>query len=178
MLKRGGHVIYMRHASTDHRQIDHKGDDFEDCSWQRNLSKKGRDEARAIGSGLASMDVPIGKVYSSPYCRCKDTAALAFGRYEVERELRFAIASDKEETRLLSNRLRELLLTAPAEGTNTVLVSHTANLKEAAYIWPKPEGVMVVFRQTEGGKLRYVGRITPTFWQRVSDADGQATKPL
>jgi len=48
-LQKGGFVLYLRHASTDFSQNDEKMTSYEDCAHQRNLTDKGRAEARALG---------------------------------------------------------------------------------------------------------------------------------
>ena len=60
-----------------------------------------------------------------------------------------------------------MLRTPPPNGTNTVIVSHTANLKEAVGIWPKPEGVIHVFKPRQDQSI-YVGKITPNAWKNLS----------
>ncbi|OQX57569.1 MAG: hypothetical protein B5M52_07110 [Helicobacteraceae bacterium 4484_230] len=163
-LKEGGYIIYMRHGATVHSQSDRTDSDFENCALQRNLSKEGKDTAQAVAAAFKQEHIPVGKVLSSPYCRCKDTARLAFGHFAIDRNLRFALISDINETIALKEHLRDLLLSEPDTGTNTVLVSHTANLKEAAGIWPKPEAVMIVFRRLGKNRLGYIGKIEPGFW--------------
>jgi hypothetical protein len=61
-----------------------------------------------------------------------------------------------------------MLATAPAKGSNAVIVSHTANLREAAGIWPKPEGVAYVFRPLPRGGFEAVARILPDEWGGVA----------
>jgi hypothetical protein len=48
-LRQGGYVLYMRHTSTDFSRNDANSRSFEDCANQRNLTDKGRAEARAVG---------------------------------------------------------------------------------------------------------------------------------
>jgi len=87
MLKEGGYVIYFRHGSTpDYREP--KVEDFADCPKQRNLNSIGRYQAFLIGEGFRNLGIPVGEVFSSPYCRCVDTARLAFGKYVILDELR------------------------------------------------------------------------------------------
>src|SRR3954447_21767506 len=45
-LRQGGYVLYLRHAATDFSQDDSQMKSYEDCSTQRNLTDKGRAEAR------------------------------------------------------------------------------------------------------------------------------------
>jgi phosphohistidine phosphatase SixA len=163
-LQSGGFIIYLRHAATDRTQIDRDRNDLSNCQSQRNLSATGREQARIIGEAIRNLGIPIGTVMSSPYCRCQDTAELAFGTSVVSRELRFGVGDDVQQTNQLSASLNTLLSTPPASGTNTVLVSHTANLKEATGIWPQPEGAAYVFEPLPDQGFEYLGRIPPDEW--------------
>ena len=163
-LQTGGLVVFLRHATTDRTQVDRDRNDLSNRLSQRNLSAEGRDQARAIGDGIRALNIPVGTVITSPYCRCKDTAQLAFGTSKVSNDLRFGLGDDMKQTAYLSQALTTLLSTPPSPGTNTVLVSHTANLKEAAGIWPKPEGAAYVFKPLPGQDFEYLGRIPPDAW--------------
>ncbi len=79
-LRGGGYILYFRHTSTDFGQNDERMTGYEDCARQRNLTDAGRAEARAIGSALRELDIPIGDVLASPFCRTMETARLMFGR--------------------------------------------------------------------------------------------------
>ncbi len=79
-LRAGGHVALMRHASTEPGLGDPPGYKLDDCATQRNLSAQGREEARRIGERLRKEGVVVEKVYTSPWCRCRDTALEAFGK--------------------------------------------------------------------------------------------------
>jgi hypothetical protein len=79
ILKSGGQVVIMRHAATDGTAGDRDTMRLEDCSTQRNLSPSGRDEARRIGSAFRARGITVDDVRSSVWCRCLDTATLAFG---------------------------------------------------------------------------------------------------
>src|SRR5436190_10548946 len=81
-LRKGGLVILMRHAATEPGLGDPAGFRIGDCSTQRNLSEAGRADARRIGERFRAERVPITRVYTSPWCRCRETALLAFGRAE------------------------------------------------------------------------------------------------
>src|SRR3954468_8390946 len=77
-LRQGGYVLYMRHASTDFSQDDARMTSYEDCSTQRNLTDKGRAEARRLGSYIKNLEISIGAVYASPFCRTMGTVRLPF----------------------------------------------------------------------------------------------------
>src|SRR3954466_2142251 len=57
-LRHGGYVLYLRHASTDFGQNDTEMKSFEDCANQRNLTDKGREEARALGAEIKRLKIP------------------------------------------------------------------------------------------------------------------------
>ncbi len=77
-LRAGGVVAVLRHALAP-GSFDPPGFVLGDCTTQRNLSEDGRAQARAIGAWFATRDLVPARVRSSPWCRCIDTATLAFG---------------------------------------------------------------------------------------------------
>ena len=79
LLRQGGHVVLLRHAITTPGVGDPADMRLEDCTTQRNLSEEGREQARRIGEGFRQFRVPVEQVLSSQWCRCIETAALAFG---------------------------------------------------------------------------------------------------
>jgi len=121
-LRHGGYVLYLRHASTDFGQNDAQMKSFEDCANQRNLTDKGRNEARALGAEIKRLKIPIGPVYASPFCRTRETAQLAFGRYERTNEARGGPANTNDPTRY--EPLRQLLTRKPPSGQNALIASH------------------------------------------------------
>ncbi len=80
-LRRGGVVLVLRHARAP-GTFDPPGFRLGDCSTQRNLSEEGRAQARQLGAYLKSQQLTPSRVRSSPWCRCVDTAELAFGSAE------------------------------------------------------------------------------------------------
>ena len=121
-LRHGGYVLFLRHASTDFSQNDERMTSFDDCTTQRNLTDKGRDEARALGAEIKRLAIPIGPVYASPFCRTRETAQLAFGRYDRTNEARGGPANTNDPTRY--EPLRKLLTARPPSGKNAVVSSH------------------------------------------------------
>ena len=162
-LQEGGFVVYLRHAATDRSKEDDVVVDLEDCSTQRNLSERGRDPARSIGRAFRTLEIPVGAVLSSEYCRTHETADLAFGRAKLEPALTgFPEPGDPSyDTRV--RRTKGLLAQAPAEGENTVLVAHIKNLEEAAGISIE-EGEIAVFEPLGGTRYRYLGHIPAGAW--------------
>src|SRR5688572_13223171 len=87
LLKGGGQVILMRHAITTPGVGDPPGMRLDNCSTQRNLTDDGRRHAREAGDALRARGVPVDRVVSSPWCRCIETARLAFGKAETSAAL-------------------------------------------------------------------------------------------
>ena len=90
---------------------------YEDCASQRNLTDKGRGEARAIGEHVKRLGIPIGTVLASPFCRTMETARLAFGKAQaMQRGARRPCAAVGCEA---LRRTEEAALDAGAESART-----------------------------------------------------------
>jgi broad specificity phosphatase PhoE len=121
-LRHGGLILYFRHTATDFGQSDEAMTGYEDCARQRNLIDRGREEARRIGAAIRRLDLPIGDVLASPFCRTLETARLIFGRATPTPAVRGGPARPESAERYAE--LRSLLSTAPRAGTDLVIVSH------------------------------------------------------
>ena len=101
ILKKGGNIIFIRHAIAPGNG-DPQNFDISNCSTQRNLSKDGELQALKIGKFFKENEIKLTKVLSSEWCRCKDTAKIAFGNYETKNFLnsfydeRFSENKDKQ----------------------------------------------------------------------------------
>jgi phosphohistidine phosphatase SixA len=163
-LQEGGYVIYFRHAATDRSQKDLTPVNFSSCATQRNLSEQGREQSRTVGQAFRALGINVATVMTSPFCRCLDMGKLAFGAVTVSEGLLFSIHKDQQETERLAATLRTLLGTVPQDGGNTVLISHSVNLKEAARIDPKTEGEAHIFRPHGDGRFSHIAQIGPQEW--------------
>ena len=85
-LKQGNNLIFIRHAYAPGGG-DPKNFDINDCSTQRNLNYIGKRQANKIGEFFIQNQIPFDKVYSSGWCRCKDTALIAFKKFEIKKFL-------------------------------------------------------------------------------------------
>src|SRR5262252_5186444 len=103
-LREGGLIIYFRHTSTDFGQNDDQMTGFEDCARQRNLTDAGREEARRIGAELKRLNIPVGEVLASPFCRTMETARLIFGRAESSSDVRGGPARPEDPQRYAALR--------------------------------------------------------------------------
>jgi broad specificity phosphatase PhoE len=74
-LKTRGTVIMFRHALAPGFG-DPSNFRVDDCGTQRNLDARGREQSKAIGSQFKRLGFSSDVVYSSPWCRCLETARL------------------------------------------------------------------------------------------------------
>jgi broad specificity phosphatase PhoE len=103
-LRHAGHIIYVRHGVTQHSQRDMNRENLNDCSLQRNLSEASKKDLQLIAQSIRQLNIPIGKVSSSPYCRCRETSQILFGYYEIDPNLQFSISMNQEESRKLADQ--------------------------------------------------------------------------
>ncbi len=172
-LRGGGYVVFLRHAATDHSQEDVPGVPLTNCAGQRNLTDAGRNQAEVIGRSWRALELPLGDVLSSGYCRTRETAELAFGRFEIVPALT-GIPSEQVGTYTGRVRaLRRLLGTKPPDGENTVVVGHIKNLEAATKIEIE-EGEVAIFEPLGDSRYRLVSRIPASAWPQLAEQDPAA----
>jgi len=161
-MRDGGLVIYWRHALTDRSQRDSDLSDMDRCETQRNLNSPGRQQARGVGDAFERLGIPVGTVLTSAFCRNRDTAELAFGRYEeVDDLFNLPAVRDQARREWLVTSLRERLATPPDDAAqNTVIVGHNLNLRAAANVFID-EGGIAVFEPLGGNRFRHLGSLRP-----------------
>jgi phosphohistidine phosphatase SixA len=165
-LRGGGLILYFRHTSTDFGQSDDAMSGYEDCARQRNLTDNGRDEARRIGAAIKRLDIPIGDVLASPFCRTRETAQLIFGRATVAPAVRGGPA--RPETNDRYAELRKLLSTPPRAGTNLAIASHGNPFRAVTDTQYLAEGEAAVIRPLGAQGFRIVARIPKDGWDALT----------
>lgn len=141
-LKEGGKVVLVRHAEID-RSF---GDSFlldESCFSEKNLNDLGKKQALEIKKQFAFYGISVNKVLSSPHCRTKDTAKLAFGHYTVEPLLRLTKALTPEQAQANIVKTKELIGSYTG-AENLILVTHRPNIGELAMIRVEPSEIVVL----------------------------------
>ena len=126
LLRTGGCAVLIRHAQTVAGVGDPPGFRVDMCSTQRNLSEDGRAQARRIGQWFQSLGLKPRAVQSSAWCRCKDTADLAFGRHVVWPALNSTFGN-RDMQAAQTAQLRTALARIPA-GQFEVWVTHQVNM--------------------------------------------------
>lgn len=158
-LRRGSSVLLIRHASTEPGLGDPPAFRLGDCATQRNLSAKGREESARLGERLRREKVPIARVFTSPWCRCRDTAMLAFGRAEDWEPLSSIFDyPDREADYSESVRKRIAGYAARPPGGNVVMVTHNVNIAALTKL-SVAQGEIVVVRADGCCALRTLGRV-------------------
>ena len=147
-----GGVLMLRHASTESGLGDPPEFTLGQCSTQRNLSEQGRAEARAMGQWMQHHQLHADVVLSSQWCRCQDTARLAFGRAQDWPALNSTFAGQGQAT-AQDKALRERLRQMPA-GRMEIWVTHQVNMTGLTGAYPGFGEAFVVDAQ---GRLRARG---------------------
>ncbi|MCV0437114.1 MAG: histidine phosphatase family protein [Hydrogenophaga sp.] len=125
LLREGGCVLLMRHAQTDPGVGDPPNFEIGNCSTQRNLSAAGREQARRVGAAFVRERVKVDQVRSSAWCRCVDTAMLAFKQNTVWPPINSFFGSD---TRDVQTRAVLDAVQGWQAPRNLVLVTHQVNI--------------------------------------------------
>ena len=122
--KKGDKIILIRHALAPGGG-DPPGFKINDCKTQRNLNKVGIEQSKAIGKLFKKNKIPVDKVLSSQWCRCKDTAKYAFKNYFEFSALNSTFQSSfaKNEPKQLK-QLRTFVNNWDGDGGNLVLITH------------------------------------------------------
>jgi len=156
LLRNGGQVVLLVHANAPGTG-DPAHFDIDNCRTQRNLSDRGRQQARRIGALFAARAEPVGQVYASRYCRTLETARLAFGNGLVEAwEPLDPVSSDEEQAAEQRQAILELISDYSDSG-NLVLVTHQDVVRALAGVNAREGEAVIVVPQGEG--LHSIGRI-------------------
>ena len=155
-LRSGGFVVFIRHALTDSGVGDPPGFKLGDCTTERNLNDAGRAEAKRLGEAFRRRKVPVAQVLSSEWCRCRDTASIAFGIYEPWPALN-NLFGRSEHSAAQTGAILERATRFRGPG-NLVLVSHGSTIVPVSGVSPAP-AEMIVMKPAGAGSLKLVGRI-------------------
>lgn len=159
-LRQGGVLILMRHAITEPGTGDPPGFRIDDCQTQRQLSAEGRAQAKRLGALLAAHGVRPLAVFSSAWCRCVDTAKLAFPNVPVKNLPALdSLFMDNSREPEQTAALREAIGRISPSGV-TVWVTHQANATALTGEF-LGMGNALVLRPDGAGKFRALGRLSP-----------------
>ncbi len=160
LLREGGVIIAFRHALAP-GTFDPPEFRLGDCRTQRNLSDGGRAQARRMGEWFEARRLKPARVRSSPWCRCVDTAQLAFGSAEVWP----ALGSPRGATETTNAESLRTLRTALANATRQrgrfeAWVTHMFVLSDLAATGSS-SGEGLVLRAGPDGAVQVLARLAP-----------------
>lgn len=154
LLREGGHVVLIRSAMAPGTG-EPQNFEIDKCGTQRNLSERGRLQARKMGALIAARAAPVEQVLTSRYCRTRETARLAFGDGEDFAPLDPPSEDDTARAAQIETIMREI---RDYSGSgNLIFVTHLETIR-ALTGEPAREGEAVVVRP-DGDKLHVLGRI-------------------
>tara|TARA_R110000772_G_scaffold268571_1_gene396347 strand:- start:76403 stop:76972 length:570 start_codon:yes stop_codon:yes gene_type:complete len=157
VLSEGGYFAMVRHALAPGGG-DPKGFTLGDCSTQRNLNDVGRAQARRIGETFRAGGITQARVFTSQWCRCRDTAAgMALGRVvDLPALNSYHREPNQKDSRLAG--IRAWLTEQPLDRP-TVLVTHFTLISGLVGIGPRP-GDIVIVRRDGDGRFTVVATVT------------------
>ena len=152
LLRQGGCVLLLRHAQTEPGVGDPPGFSLSQCSTQRNLSAEGRAQAQRLGTWMRSQGLTPQAVRTSAWCRCRDTATLAFGSATDWRALNSFFGSRSNEP-AQTRELRQTLQ-AVRPGTWEAWVTHQVNISALTGEFTSMGEALIVSAGAEGVTIR------------------------
>ena len=155
-LRTGEAFALMRHALAP-GSGDPDNFAVADCSTQRNLDARGRAQARQVGERFRAHGIGSATVYSSPWCRCLDTATgLDLG--PVRRLDSLGSIHRRPDLRDPRVAVLQAWLEAHDGGGPLVLVSHHSVIRALTGVGPA-SGEIIVARQRADGSVAVLGRL-------------------
>ena len=141
-LQKGGKLIFIRHAYAPGGG-DPDNFDIYDCTSQRNLSDSGRVQSQKIGNFFKKNKISIGKVYSSEWCRCKETASIAFKKYKTKNFLNSFFSA-----KFANNRKKQIIdfdkfISTWDKNQNLVFVTHYVVISEILNYAPSSGEIVI-----------------------------------
>ncbi|MEI4233079.1 histidine phosphatase family protein [Roseovarius sp. D22-M7] len=156
LLKQDGVVALMRHALAPGTG-DPAGFELGECSTQRNLDDRGRAQARRTGEALRDAGVTFDHVWTSQWCRSRDTARLMDMGEVVEKPPLNSFFGGQGDRARQTAETRALIAALPPDA-RLLIVTHQVNITALTGRAVR-SGEIIVTRRTEDG-LRPVGRIS------------------
>jgi phosphohistidine phosphatase SixA len=150
-----GRIVLFRHALAPGTG-DPANFTLGDCSTQRNLNDQGRADSRAIGQAFRDKGIKVGRVLTSQWCRCVETAELAFPG-QVEEEPVFNSFFQNRSAGPEQTRAGQRILEQWSGDGALVVITHQVNITALTEIFPQSgEGIVI---QINNGEIDVIGRL-------------------
>ena len=141
-LEDGGKLIFIRHAYAP-GSGDPNNFNLNDCSTQRNLSDDGREQAKYIGDFFKENKIKIDKVLSSEWCRCKETAKIAFKDFSTNSFLNSFYSSKYAKNRDKQVKALKHYIKKFKSNKNLIFVTHYVLISELLNYGPSSGEIVV-----------------------------------
>jgi len=155
--ERRGQVLFLRHALAPGA-----GDPpemrLDDCTTQRNLSAEGRDQARALGRRLRAAGIGAARVWTSQWCRCRETAVLLGFGEPVEMTALNSFFQDRTHEQDYREALAVFLEELSPDGPPVILVTHYVTIQAMTGQRPA-SGAGVWMRRSAVGGWEPAGKV-------------------
>ena len=141
-LTDGGKLIFIRHAYAP-GSGDPNNFNLNDCSTQRNLSDRGKKQAEHIGTIFRENKIEIDEVYSSEWCRCKETAKIAFTNFTTKNFLNSFFSSNYAKNK--TKQIKDLMKFVKKNDfkKNIIFVTHYVLISEVLDYAPSSGEIIV-----------------------------------
>ena len=166
LMKQPGHLTFMRHALAPFegapRETARTADALGPCETQRNLSDQGRANAVRIGEMFRSSGVAFEQVFTSKWCRCRETAELIMQRPVENWPLikSFYTDPDKSKGPVQIAKLMAHLTSVQPLNERMLLVTHGSLITALTGIDTDETEVVIVKADGRGG-VTVIGRGVP-----------------
>jgi|GEM_PF-1733054 phosphohistidine phosphatase SixA len=167
-MQKGGYVVYFRHmtAANGSDSFQPKETDWWrscDSTIARQLSPQGRVQGQETGSAIKNLNLPVGKVISSEFCRCTQSAESLDLKLPIETAPALTYYIYNEEDRF--EQTIALAEAQPISNKITVLMAHSFTSGESA---PNLQmGDAAVYKQLPGNKIELVKIIPTADWRAL-----------
>ena len=147
-LRTGRSFVLLRHAIAPGTG-DPENFTLGDCSTQRNLSAAGREQAAAIGELFRANGIDSARLFSSQWCRCRETAVLL--NLGVVDELPYlnSFFQRYQQQDFQTRKMKEWLGVQKFERP-LVLVTHQVNITALTGFYPSSGELVFASRSAEG----------------------------
>ena len=141
-LRDGEKLIFIRHAYAPGNG-DPENFNLNDCSSQRNLSDAGRKQSKTISNFFKKNQIAIDLVISSEWCRCKETAFIAFKDFETKNFLNSFYSEKFAKNKKKQIKNLEKYINNWNSDKNLVLVTHYVVISEILNYAPNSGEIVI-----------------------------------
>ena len=143
-----GNVLFIRHTLAPGFG-DPQNFDLNNCSTQRNLDGEGREQAFRIGEKIKAARIKFSKIYSSQWCRCRETAEnMHLGEITLEPGLNSFFQGIVAKNKTLY-RLRKRLETVEAKQELVLMITHQVTITAVTGITVSSGGAVAFNTKSE-----------------------------